>query len=208
MAATALYLVRHGATAANLARPPRLQGRRGDPPLAPEGVLQAEAARDALRHVELAHAYASPLLRAAQTADLVLGGRGLVAAALPALTECDVGRWEGLSWEEVREREPEELARFLAGPWHCPYPEGESLADVQARAWPALERLLRLHAGQAILVVAHQVVLRACLAPLLGLPPVRAREVRLANGGALVVVRDGERTNVQALGGARLPGGT
>ena len=44
---TTLYLVRHGATAANLLRPARLQGR-ADPPLAPVGVRQADATRDLL----------------------------------------------------------------------------------------------------------------------------------------------------------------
>ena len=40
---TILYLIRHGATEANLARPPVLQGRSHNPPLAPLGIRQAEA---------------------------------------------------------------------------------------------------------------------------------------------------------------------
>ena len=46
--ATVLYLIRHGATEANQAHPPRIQGRAHNPPLAPLGIRQAEATRDFL----------------------------------------------------------------------------------------------------------------------------------------------------------------
>jgi broad specificity phosphatase PhoE len=192
----ALYLVRHGATEANLACPPRLQGRRSDPSLAPAGLDQAEAVRAALAAVPLAACYASPLLRATQTAAIVAAPHALAPVPLAALAECDVGRWEGLSWDEVRRREPEELARFLADPWLCPYPEGESLADVHARTAPVLESLLLRHEGAAALVLTHQVVLRACLACWLGLPPAQARSLKFANGSVTLVRRDGEGTAV------------
>ena len=68
---TILYLLRHGATEANLAHPPRLQGRRLDPPLAKLGVRQAEATRDFLAIRPIDHCYSSPLRRAMQTASIV-----------------------------------------------------------------------------------------------------------------------------------------
>jgi broad specificity phosphatase PhoE len=203
---TTLYLVRHGATPANLAEPPRLQGRGQDPPLAAEGWRQAEAAREALRCCPISAAYTSPLLRAVQTTNVVLAPHGLTAQVLPALTECDVGHWEGLTWQEVQQRQPVAHARFLADPWHCPYPGGESLADVNARVAPALEELLRAHAGQALLVVAHQVVLRAYLTPLLGLPLHQARRLPLGNGSITVLVRHGADTTVRTLDGRALLG--
>ena len=63
---TVLYLLRHGATEANLARPARLQGRRHNPPLARVGVRQAELTRDFLAVRPIDHCFSSPLLRAAQ----------------------------------------------------------------------------------------------------------------------------------------------
>src|SRR5262249_48099463 len=68
---TILYLIRHGATEANLARPARIQGRRHDPSLAGLGVRQAEATRDLLADRRLDHCYCSPLLPAVQTAAIV-----------------------------------------------------------------------------------------------------------------------------------------
>src|SRR5215468_7808910 len=68
---TVLYLIRHAATEANLARPARLQGRRHNPPLARLGIRQAEATRDFLASYSIQHCYCSPLLRAMQTAAIV-----------------------------------------------------------------------------------------------------------------------------------------
>src|SRR5438067_4219370 len=96
---TVLYLLRHGATEANLATPPRLQGRRHNPPLARLGVRQAEATRDFLAIRPIEFCYSSPLRRAEQTAAIVAAPHRLTPTALEALTECEVGQWEGLDWQ-------------------------------------------------------------------------------------------------------------
>src|SRR5262245_19291010 len=111
---TILYLIRHGATEANLARPPLLQGCRHDLPLAPLGIRQAEATRDFLAIRPVDSCYCSPMRRAVQTATIVAAPHGLAPVPLEALTECDVGRWEGLDWETIRAREPESFRQFMA----------------------------------------------------------------------------------------------
>ena len=199
---TTLYLLRHGATEANLARPARLQGRRHDPPLAALGVFQAEATRNFLADRPLAACYCSPLRRAVQTAAIIAEPRGLTPLPLEALTECDVGRWEGLDWETIRSLHAEDYRRFHADPGEFGYPGGESFADVYNRAAPALTELLDRHAGQAILVVAHHVVNRTYLAGLLGLTPNQARQVSLDNCGISVVMRDGGRSTLTTLNAA------
>jgi broad specificity phosphatase PhoE len=199
---TVLYLIRHGATEANLARPARLQGRRHNPPLASLGVRQAEATRDFLAIRPVDHCYCSPLLRAVQTAAIVAGPHGLSPQPLEALTECDVGRWEGLDWQAVRSLDAEGYQRFHANPGQFGYPDGESLAAVYDRVAPALDALLDRHEGQAILVVGHHVVNRTYLAGLLGLGPDQARQVTLDNCGISVVVREGNRTSVSTLNAA------
>lgn len=199
---TVMYLIRHGATEANLAQPPRLQGRRADPPLARLGVRQAEATRDFLAIRPIDRCYTSPLRRAVQTATIVAGPHGLEPTAVEALTECDIGRWEGLDWGTVRTREPDAYRRFHADPAEAGYPDGETFAQVHARAAQALEGLLARHEGQSLLVVAHHVVNRTYLAGLLGLAPGRARQVVLDNCGISVVVRQGGRTAVSTLNAA------
>jgi broad specificity phosphatase PhoE len=199
---TLLYLIRHGATEANLARPARIQGRRHNPPLARQGVRQAEATRDFLASRPIDHCYCSPLLRAVQTAAILAAPHGLSPLPLEALTECDVGRWEGLDWQTVRYLDAEGHERFHADPASFGYPGGESFADVHARAAPALEELLHRHAGESILVVAHHVVNRTFLAGLLGLGPGQSRQVSLDNCGISLVVRESGRTTVCTLNAA------
>lgn len=196
---TSLFLIRHGATEANLARPARLQGRRHDPPLAPIGVRQAKATRDLLAIRPIDACYTSPLQRAVQTAAIVSAPHGLTPQPVEALTECDVGRWEGLDWTSIRRDDPEAYRRFMVDPAAFGYPGGESFADVYRRAAAALEDLLARHAGGCVVVVAHHAVQRTYLAGLLGLPPGRARQVSLENGGVSVVHRQGGATTLSTL---------
>jgi len=199
---TTLYLVRHAATDWNLATPARLQGRRHDVALAAVGVLQAEATRDVFAARPIDICYTSPLLRAAQTASILAAPHGLEPVPCPDLVECDVGSWEGRTWDDVRARDGEAYARFLADPAHHGYPGGENLHDVSVRVNRAMEQLFRQHDGQSILVVSHHAVNRVYLAGLLGLPPARARHVSLDNCGISVVLRDGDRCDVSILNAA------
>jgi broad specificity phosphatase PhoE len=199
---TVLYLIRHGATEANLARPPRLQGRRHNPPLSRLGVRQAEATRDLLAIRPIDRCYTSPLLRAMQTAAIVAAPHGLTPQPLDALIECDVGHWEGLDWQTIRALDTEGFQRFHANPGEFGYPGGESFRDVYNRVTPALDELLDIHAGESILVVAHHIVNRTYLAGLLGLEPNQANQVTLDNCGISVVVRDGVETTVNTLNAA------
>ncbi len=183
---TTLYLVRHGATASNTARPYRLQGRATDLPLGEEGIAQARAAAGALSDLPITAVYASPLVRAIATARLIAEPHGLEPTAVTELIEAELGRWEGLTWDEAEARDPDHFRRFMADPGTVPYPEGESFADAQARALPALARIAAAHEGRVV-VVGHNVVGRSALAGLLGLPIERARGMRLANGGISAV---------------------
>jgi broad specificity phosphatase PhoE len=199
---TLLYLIRHGATEANLARPARLQGRRHNPPLARLGVRQAEATRDFLAIRPIDHCYCSPLLRAVQTAAIVASPHGLSPRPLDTLIECDVGRWEGLDWQTIHSLDADGFQRFHANPAAFGYPDGESFRDVYDRVSPVLDELLQVHAGASILVVAHHIVNRTYLAGLLGLTPDQAKHVTLDNCGISVVVRNGSQTTVNTLNAA------
>lgn len=185
--ACVVALIRHGATDNNLAHPPLIQGRRLDPPLSAVGRQEARHLAEWLADAPLAAIYSSPLLRARQTADAVAERRGLPVVQVEAFSEADVGRWEGRTWEDVRDREPEDFLRFQDDPARWPYAGGESMTDVAERAVPALRRIAFEHAGSVVLVVAHNVVNRALLATALGLPLAQARKLPQHNGGLSVL---------------------
>jgi broad specificity phosphatase PhoE len=199
---TVIYLIRHAATEANLARPARLQGRKHNPPLARIGVRQAEATRDFLATHKVDHCYCSPLLRAVETARIVAAPHGLSPVPLEGLTECDVGRWEGMDWQTIRYLDAEAYMNFMNNPATHGYPGGETFADVYHRAAPALDDMLRRHRGEGVLVVGHHVVNRTYLASLMGLGPDQARQVTLDNCGISVVVCEGDAISVNTLNAA------
>jgi broad specificity phosphatase PhoE len=196
-----MYLLRHGATEANLDQPYRLQGCRSHAGLAPLGVRQAELTRDLLAIRPIAHFYSSPLQRAVQTAKILAAPRQGGVQTLEALAECDIGRWEGLSWETIRTQDAEAYRRFLEDPAVHGYPEGETFTQAANRAIPVLDQLLDQHRGGSLLVVGHHLINRFYLARLLGLPVAHARRLRLHNCGISIIVQQDERPQVVMLNG-------
>jgi broad specificity phosphatase PhoE len=165
--ATRVYLFRHGEVV--LAETRRFIGHL-DVPLSSLGEAQCVAQSARLRDVPLAALYSSDLLRARRSGELLGAARGLVPIPVPALREMAMGRWEGLTAEEIERREPTAFATWMARVGEFPFPEGESVPDLVARAWPAFEALAEAHAGTAIAVVAHGGTNRALLCRALGLP--------------------------------------
>lgn len=194
-----LYLLRHGATAANRENPYRLQGRHLDLELDETGRRQAQQAANALRQVPLSAVYCSPLIRARQTASPIARIQNLTPIENDGLTEADIGRWEGKTWAEVEAEEPELYREFMKHPGLVRYLDGESFLDVQKRVTPVLSGLAERHDGQAIAVVSHNIVNRAVLAGLIGLPINAARSIKQSNGGISLIEYGGHRPTVVML---------
>jgi len=194
-----LYLLRHAATANNLARPPRLQGRRLDAELSDEGRAQAERAAAWLAERPIAAVYSSPLRRAVETAASIARRRNLAVQRVDAITEVDVGDWEGRAWDEIARSDPDAYQRFLAAPERHGYRGGENLSQVDQRAVPALQRLLEENLGRWIVVVGHNVVNRVFLARLIQLPLAAARLLVQDNCGVNLIRHRGGETQLRTL---------
>ncbi|MCL6619698.1 histidine phosphatase family protein [Thermomonas hydrothermalis] len=176
-----ILLARHGETPWNAEG--RYQGRT-DIPLSDIGIAQAQALGRRLADVRIDRAVASPLARAAQTARLALGeARAAMLTFDDGFLEIGHGDWEGLLTAEIAQRDPERLNAWRQAPdtVKMPGPGGESLQDVETRAWAALTRACAgLGAEDVLLVVAHDAVNRVLLARLLGIPLVRVWDFRQA----------------------------
>lgn len=159
---TTLLLVRHGATAWNLAG--RLQGAT-DIPLSEEGVAQALALRPLVAGWRPTAVIASPLSRAAETARLLVDGAthgGALDVALdPRLVEIGLGEWEGRTSMDLGAD-----ARAWRRGELVP-PGGEAPDVAQARVRAALDDAVAV--GDVVLVVTHGGVVRAALESLVGL---------------------------------------
>ena len=152
--ATTTVLLRHGETRNTALK--RFCGCGGaDPGLSPAGREQATRAAKALAQRGGVDAVvASPLLRAQQTAAAAADALGLDVRTEPGFAECAFGAWEGLTFAEVSERWPAELASWLGDPSVAP-PGGESLEQVSSRVRVARDELITRYAGRTVLVVSH-----------------------------------------------------
>jgi probable phosphoglycerate mutase len=163
-----VLLARHGETRWNVEG--RYQGQTFDIPLSETGVAQARRLGQRLGGLELKQAVASPLLRARQTAELVLGDRPLALRLDPRLVEISHGAWEGRLASEVQAAQPELRKAWRETPHLVRLPGGESFQDVADRAWPAFrEACAGLGPEEVVLIVTHDGVNRALLARILGL---------------------------------------
>jgi len=160
-------LLRHGQTPMSVQK--RYAGR-SDVPLTDVGVQQAAAAAKRLASAGLGVIVTSPLLRAVQTAQEVATVTGAAVVTEDGFRETDFGAWEGLTFADVRERWPAELATWLADPEVAP-PGGESFTDVGARVTASLHRVLAARAGQTVLIVSHVTPIKMLVATALLAPP-------------------------------------
>ena len=162
---TRMLLVRHGAT--GLTAEDRFSGADGVD-LSEEGRSQARALAERLTSEKLAAAYASPLSRTRETAEIIARRHGLPIGFRDGLREISHGHWEGLTRCEVETRFADEYSNWEADPFSYAPEGGESGASVLARALPVIREIVVAHPRDTVLVVSHKATIRLVLASLLG----------------------------------------
>jgi broad specificity phosphatase PhoE len=181
----AIYLIRHGETDWNAEG--RLQGGK-DIPLNDLGRMQAaEAARRLMKirpdFADLDYV-ASPLSRAQETMTIlrrVLGLHEHVFRSDERLRELTFGDWEGLTWPELKARDPVAAKARRADKWNYAPPSGESYAMLAERVQPWLGSLTR-----ETVAVAHGGIARVLMVMIAGITPHEAAEADIRQGQILV----------------------
>jgi probable phosphoglycerate mutase len=163
---TVTMLLRHGETPLSVDK--RFSGR-SDAALTERGLAQAEAAAHRLASVKVDAVVSSPLPRARQTAGRVAEALGLEVEVDDGFAETDFGAWEGLTFAEVSERDPDALAAWLGDSRVAP-PGGESMAAAGIRVEAARERLLAAHPDATVVVVSHVTPIKLMLRDALAAP--------------------------------------
>lgn len=163
-----LLLVRHGETGHN--KELRFTGW-ADPPLTGHGRAQARALGRRLRDEDLDAVYSSDLARTVETASLAIANRNeLEAIAEFGLREANFGAWQGLTFNEARERYPAEAQLLLDRSIDFCAPGGETIPEVHDRVRDVLERLHSTHDGGRVLVVASGGPIQILIAGLFSMP--------------------------------------
>ena len=149
---TRLLLLRHGQTELSVER--RYSGR-GNPALTEVGRQQATAAaRYLAQRGGIAAVFSSPLQRAYDTAATAAKALGLDVTVDDDLIETDFGAWEGLTFAQAAERDPDLHRRWLRDTGTTP-PGGESFDEVLDRVLSVRERIIATQEGATVLVVSH-----------------------------------------------------
>lgn len=164
-----LYLVRHGETALN--KKGCYYGKT-DAILSTDGIRQAEYLRDIFKDISFDYVVASPLVRAYNTAQIIIEEREQQIFGDSRLMEQDFGIFEGLTYEELEERYPEELEQWNKQFSTYQIPEGESFIDVRRRVEAFLKDIPVgvENKAETMLIAAHKGTLGHLMAAMLKLP--------------------------------------
>lgn len=151
---TTIFLLRHGQTVNTLDGRFRYNGHID--------VAVNDASLETMRCIAkqlgtrpITHIYSSDLRRSRDGAAVIADQLKLPHTELPAFREIKMGCWEGLTYNEVKERYPEQITRKFSDFINYRIPGGETIPEVENRVFKQLDDLLQLHLGEQLVIVAH-----------------------------------------------------
>jgi probable phosphomutase (TIGR03848 family) len=186
-----VILVRHGRSTANVAG--ILTGRTAGVDLDDVGRAQAARTADRLAEVPLVAVVSSPLERCLQTAQVIAEHHVLTLQLEPGIIECDYGQWQGRPLKELAQEPLWSVVQTT--PSEAVFPDGESMAAMQARSVAAIRRrdaaLEAEHGAGAVWVaVSHGDIIKSVLADALGMELDLFQRLTV-NPGSVSIVRYG-----------------
>jgi broad specificity phosphatase PhoE len=146
-----MFLVRHAESTWN--RLKKIQGQR-DPHLSPYGKKEARLLAKRFRGLTFDAAYSSPLHRAYETAEIIMGKRATIGCE-EGLKEIGLGEWEGKTLRAIRKQYGEAFDRWAVRPTRIRIPNGEDFRLFVHRVNYALGSIERRHPAGNVLVVCH-----------------------------------------------------
>jgi len=167
-----LILVRHGETLSN--RENRVQGIT-DNELSKYGYVQAQKLAESLKSEPIDDIVSSPLKRAYQTAQAICKFHKAVIEVESKLQEMNHGDFENVTIAELREKHLPFLKQWFSDPASVAMPNGESLYDLQTRAWSAIRKIVG--DSKNVLVVSHGMTIMTILCKIKSMDLSHAKEM-------------------------------
>lgn len=150
-----LYLVRHGESEGNFNR---IYCGHTDVELTQKGILQAQNMAKLFEDINIEKIYSSPLKRAYNTANEISKLKKIEIETSDLLKERYFGDFEGLNWEEIEVKYPEEAKKCIEQDIWYEYKNGETFDEVIKRVSNFLENIT-----ENSVIVAHGVLIRSIL---------------------------------------------
>ena len=175
---TTVLLIRHGETEWN--KLGKFQGCT-DIPLANEGIEQAKLLRDRLNG-DFDYIYASPLMRAFETAKILAAKGGKEVNIVSEIREINFGEWEGLTIKGIAEKYPEVFKGWRTDKLEGNFSGGDlSIHNASNRARNCIIDIVREHEGKKIVIVAHGGIIKAALIGIFGWDMTMYHKMALGN---------------------------
>jgi broad specificity phosphatase PhoE len=176
---TTVYLVRHGHTEetekGKLYNDPSVE-------LTERGRDQAQALGVWLEKIKPDVLACSTARRVRSTAEIIEKSIGLKAIPIEHLNEWSVGEWEGRTYVDVKEKDPEAYKAWSANPIDHAPPGGESITDLYERIKGQLKDVIKQNKGKKIAIVSHAGVIRSILVEALGMPLINFWRISIPTG--------------------------
>lgn len=183
------YLLRHGETEWN--KLGKFQGLT-DVSLNERGYSQARDSARAALQWEHAVIYASSLTRTVQVAEEIRRLTGAPVVTDPGLRELSLGDLEGVTGAEMRAGWPEVYDTWRDNPANVTMPNGETLAQLQERAWQSILEIEQAHPdAPGVVVVSHNFTIRTIICALLDIPLHNFHRMSLGLGSVSTFESDG-----------------
>ena len=148
-----IYLIRHGQTDWNIQG--KIQGSH-DIPLNETGREQARLLAIGMASRPVRKIFSSTLKRAVETARMIGESQSVDIYLAPGLMEVEFGKWEGMTWDEIKEQYPAEYERWNLNPVDVAPPGGETQADVLKRVASSIEAVMGMtDKREDIAIVTH-----------------------------------------------------
>jgi len=191
-----IYLIRH--CEPDLPEKTSICLGRKDIPLSNKGLKHAEKLKKTFSKLNIQAIYSSPLIRALKTTKII-ANRDRYYEIIDNFTELDVGKWDGMSFEKIKEKYPQEYAE--RGKYFETYviEGGESMLACRDRALKGLDKVASKSNGD-IAVVSHAGVIRLILSGILNISIKESFLYKLEYGSITILIYNSNKFDVKKIG--------
>lgn len=187
-----IYLTRHGETEWNEKK--LIQGHT-DIPLNTKGKEQAKLLGKQLKDIDFDVVFSSDLLRAANSAEIIIKEKEMTVIKIKSLRERFFGRFEGKSLDEMRKAFGEVMLVTKEKQKKLNIYDVENDEEIIARLIPFMKKTAKQYIGKKILMVTHGGLLRAFLSYVnYEVPEYSDRPMK--NTGYLIIESDGNKFEI------------
>ncbi len=154
----------------------------------------------ALKDIDIAVIYSSPLKRARDTAQAIASHHGLKVCIEPSFKEMEVGELEGIPISELGTSFSKYMVEWRQGEGTAKLPGGESLVDLSDRVWAAAQAMLEKNKQGNVVLVSHYFVTVAIICRALGMQVTHIGRIRVQNASISILDFSSRQPSLMLLG--------